>query len=161
MVDKFVDDSNQDKSSHQDKRDNSNQNYNSSQDKRDNSISDSILISNSSSKITTILISTIGRIISIFKKQRIIPIYKYTKQVYLDGRTGEIKQRKIKPKQKQKTRKKDYQPKSPGDLIQLDAVTFYLNGVKRYLICAVDLISRYSFVYAYKSLSSNSTKDFF
>jgi putative transposase len=111
--------------------------------------------------ITTISTSTIGRIISSFKKQRIIPVYKYSKQVYLDGRSGQIKQRLFKPKQKPKTRRKDYQPNSPGELIQLDAVTFYLNGIKRYLVCAVDLVSRYSFVYAYKSLSSNSTKDFF
>lgn len=111
--------------------------------------------------LKTISTSTIGRIVSSFKKQRIIPVYKYSKQVYLDGRSGQVKQRLLKPKQKPKTRRKDYQPENPGDLIQLDAVTFYLNGIKRYLICAVDLVSRYSFVYAYKSLSSNSTKDFF
>lgn len=115
----------------------------------------------SSKPLKTISISTIGRIISTFKGQRIIPVYKYSKQVYLDGRTGSIKQRLLKPKKQVKTRRKDYQPGSPGDLIQLDAITFYLNGVKRYLICAVDLVSRYSFVYAYKTLSSNSTKDFF
>jgi transposase-like protein len=139
LVDKFVDDYNQ--------------GYNFNQDQKDNS--------NSNSNIATISISTIGRIISSFKKQRIIPIYKYSKQVYLDGRSGQVKQRLLKSKKKLKTRRKDYQPNSPGDLIQLDAITFYLNGVKRYLICAVDLVSRYSFVYAYKSLSSNSTKDFF
>lgn len=114
----------------------------------------------------TISTSTIGRIVSSFKKQRIIPVFKYSKQVYLDGRSGQVKQRLLSQnkqnKQKlSKTRRKDYLPSSPGDLVQLDAVTFYLNGVKRYLICAVDLSSRYSFVYAYKSLSSNSTKDFF
>ncbi len=112
-------------------------------------------------QIITVSTSTIGRLISNFKKQRIIPIYKYSKQVYLNGRTGQIKQRQIKPKQKPKTRRKNYNPNSPGDLLQLDAITFYLNGIKRYFVCAVDLVSRYSFVYAYKSLSSNSTKDFF
>lgn len=105
--------------------------------------------------------STIGRIIKTLKEQKSIPIYKYSKQVYLDGRTGTIKQRIIKSKRNNKTRRKDYQPQRPGDLIQLDAVTFSLNGTKRYLICAVDLVSRYSFVCAYKTLSSNSTTDFF
>jgi putative transposase len=116
-----------------------------------------------SSQIKTISASAIGRIISTFKKQKVVPVFKYSKQVYLDGRNGEIKQRVLKPKSQKlsKTRRKDYQPHSPGDLVQLDAVTFYLNGVKRYLICAVDIVSRYSFVYAYKSLSSNVTKDFF
>jgi transposase InsO family protein len=115
----------------------------------------------SGSYLKSISISTIGRIIDKFKKQRIIPTFKYSKQVYLDGRSGQIKQRLLKSKKQTKRRRKSYQPNKPGDLIQLDAITFYLNGTRRYFVCAVDLVSRYSFVYSYKSLSSNSTKDFF
>lgn len=112
-------------------------------------------------QIKLISTSTIGRLLTKLKQQRSIPTYKYSKQVYLDGRTGTIKQRVIKPRNQKKNRRKDYKPQKPGDLVQLDAVTFYLNGVKRYLVCAVDLVSRYSFVYSYKTLSSSSTKDFF
>lgn len=115
--------------------------------------------------IKTISISSIGRIISKLKKQRLIPIYKYSKQVYLDGRTGTIKQRVIKAsknnKKNNKARRKEYNPEKPGDLIQLDAITFYIGGRKRYMICAVDLVSRHSFAYSYKTLSSSSTTDFF
>ena len=112
----------------------------------------------SSHNIDSISQSTIGRIISKLRQQRIIP-QKVSKKVYLDGQDGQIKVRIIKPK-KSKLRRKDYQPQSPGDLVQLDAITYYLNGSKRYLICAVDLVSRFSFSLAYKSLNSANTKDF-
>jgi len=115
--------------------------------------------------IKPISTSSIGRVISKLKEQKAIPIYKYSKQVYLDGRTGTIKQRVIKPsknnKKNNKTRRKGYKPERPGDLIQLDAVTFYIGGRKRYMVCAVDIVSRYAFVHSYKTLSSNSTTDFF
>ena len=58
-------------------------------------------------------------------------------------------------------RRKGYNPEKPEDLIQLDAITFYIGARKRYMICMIDLVSRYSFAYSYKTLSSSSTKDFF
>ena len=64
-------------------------------------------------------------------------------------------------KRSNKARRKEYNPEKPGDLIQLDAITFYIGGRKRYMICAVDLVSRHSFAYSYKTLSSSSTTDFF
>ena len=62
---------------------------------------------------------------------------------------------------KRRRRRKVYNLDKPGDLIQLDAITFYIGERKRYMICMIDLVSRYSFAYSYKTLSSSSTKDFF
>ena len=58
-------------------------------------------------------------------------------------------------------RRKGYNPEKPEDLIQLDAITFYIGERKRYMTYAIDLVGRYSFTYSYKTLGSNSTKDFF
>ena len=112
-------------------------------------------------KLKTISNSTIGRILTSFKEQRIIPNWttKQSKKVGLNGSTGKLTLRIIKRKKK-KNRRKDYKPDNPGDLVQIDCITYIINRVRRYLICAVDLKSRFSFTYGYNTLSSSTAKDF-
>ena len=100
--------------------------------------------------------STIGRIIKHLKeKGRILTGKKLT----LSARTGRlIEHQRIKRK---KIRRKDYQPEHPGDLLQIDTVVKFIQGIKRYVITAIDLKSEFAFAYGYKNHSSQSTADFF
>lgn len=77
----------------------------------------------------------------------------------LDGKTGKLKFHKTN-KSKKKLRIGKYIPKDPGDLIQIDAITFFLMGTKRYIITAIDIKTRFAFAYSYKTLSSASARDF-
>lgn len=49
----------------------------------------------------------------------------------------------------------------PGQQVQIDSVTRFDLDVKRYIITAVDLYSRFAFAYTYKSLSSKIALDFY
>jgi transposase InsO family protein len=53
-----------------------------------------------------------------------------------------------------------YEVKDPGDLFQIDSIVRFEHGIKRYLITAIDVISRFSFAYTYKTHTSISTSDF-
>ena len=53
-----------------------------------------------------------------------------------------------------------YQVKQPGDLFQLDTIVRFEHGIKRYILTAIDVVSRFAFAYAYKSHSSKSAGDF-
>ena len=53
-----------------------------------------------------------------------------------------------------------YQVKNPGDLFQVDTIVRFEHGIKRYLVTAIDVVSRFAFSYTYKNHSSRSTADF-
>ena len=55
---------------------------------------------------------------------------------------------------------KDSRVKTAGDLLQLDTVVKFDQGIKRYIITAIDLYSRFTFVFAYMRLSSAIASDF-
>jgi len=61
---------------------------------------------------------------------------------------------------KKKLRPNGYKPKYPGDLVQIDSTRYFLNGIKRYIIGAIDLKSRFGFCLTYSSFSSVSGRDF-
>ncbi|MCD5384674.1 MAG: integrase core domain-containing protein, partial [Candidatus Pacebacteria bacterium] len=50
---------------------------------------------------------------------------------------------------------------APGALVELDTVVFYVNGMRRYIITAIDLYTRTAYAKAYKSPSSANARDFF
>ncbi len=100
--------------------------------------------------------STVGRIIDDLKKQGRLP--KATKLVF-NGRTGRLHE-KTPRKAIKKTRRKDFQPHRPGELVEIDTVDIFVDGLKRYLITAIDLPTRFAFAYIYKTGSSASAKDF-
>jgi transposase InsO family protein len=67
--------------------------------------------------------------------------------------------REAKPKKK-KTRRKDFVPDLPGDLVQMDTIAIFAAGLKRYIFTAIDVKTRFAFAYAYKSNSSANGNDF-
>jgi len=93
--------------------------------------------------------SKIGRII---KEKK---IYHHRQKISHFGKIKEIKRGK-----------KERKPKKliiedPGDLIEIDTVVRFHNGLKRYVITAVDTFGRPAFAYAYNRISSSNAKDFF
>ncbi len=107
--------------------------------------------------LKTISEPTIARIIKELKEKGEIP-KKFKVSLY--GKTGKVVIREIKPK-KPKLRRRGYQPEYPGDLIQIDAIVKFVWGIKRYILCALDLKSEFAFAQAYTHLSSQSACDFF
>lgn len=98
--------------------------------------------------LKTISCSTIGRII---KKKR---FFFNPKKVTHFGKIVTIKYKK-------KLRRKEYLLKYPGDLLQIDSICRFKDGIKRYILTAIDCKSDFSFAYGYSTLSSKSALDFF
>ncbi|MGL4759201.1 MAG: integrase core domain-containing protein [Patescibacteria group bacterium] len=109
-------------------------------------------------RIDPISTSSIGRVISRLKKSNSIPITKPSQKVYLDARAGKLRVRII--KKQTKKRRKDYIPQTPGDLVQIDTVEIRIDGMRRFIISAIDLTSRFAFSLGYKQLNSRNAKDF-
>jgi len=100
--------------------------------------------------------STVGRIISDLKAKRRLP--KSTK-VTLNGKTGNLLVRGAKTKRK-KLRRKGFVPELPGDIVQMDTVSIFTTGLKRYIFTAIDVSTRFAFAYTYSSNSSANGDDF-
>ena len=100
--------------------------------------------------------STIGRVINDLKAQGRLPKHA---RLSLNGRSGKLHAFKRKTRLT-KERRGDYYPSLPGDLVQLDCVIKFINGVRRYVISAIDYNSEFTFSMAYSSLSSARAKDF-
>ena len=103
-------------------------------------------------------IATIGRMIRELKNNHQIPSWSRKLSFYANTASFRIKTNRKKKKRKRPKQKKF---KLPGERIQIDTVIILKNGIRRYIINAIDVYSRLSFSYAYTSLSSNSAKDFF
>lgn len=101
--------------------------------------------------------STVGRILSDLKKQGRLP---HPMKLSFYGKTGLFRLRRV-IRRRKKMRRNGFRPNQPGDLLELDTVVKFVNGVKRYLLCAVDLSSHFAFAYGYASLSSSTATDFF
>ena len=100
--------------------------------------------------------STVGRILADLKKQGKIP--KGVKLSYYAKTDKFLEKTK---KKKKKLRRKDYYPEEEGDLLQIDTIEKFINGLKRYIVSAIDLKSDFGFAYAYSSPNSKNTTDFF
>jgi len=100
--------------------------------------------------------STVGRIIHDLKIRGKLP---YSNKITINGRTGRLLVREAKPRKK-KLRRKDFVPHLPGDLVQMDTVTIFTAGLKRYIFTAIDVRTRFAFAYAYKANSSSNGDDF-
>jgi len=96
--------------------------------------------------------STIGRMLSDLKKQGKLPDpIKYS----LSGKTGAMflkKPRKI----RKKLRSKGYK----GQLAKADTIVRFTDGIKRYILTAIDLETKFAFAYGYVSHASLSAADF-
>jgi putative transposase len=100
--------------------------------------------------------STIGRIIRDLKERSRIP--RKTKVAY-NAATGRLRIWEPGPGAR-KTRRRGFYPKKPGDLVEIDTVDIFVDGVKRYLLTAIDIPTRFAFAYTYKSSSSSVARDF-
>ena len=99
--------------------------------------------------------STVGRIVADLKLKRRLP---RTNKLTLNGKTGRLQVRERKPKRK--LRRRGYLPRYPGDLVQMDTVSIFAEGVKRYIFTAIDVSTRFAFACVYKSSSSANGDDF-
>jgi transposase InsO family protein len=99
--------------------------------------------------------SKVGRILFDLKKRNLLPNYN---KVSMYARTGNITERII--KKRKKLRRKDYNPEKSGDLIQVDTVVKFIDGIRRYIMTAIDIESDFAFAYGYKNLSSAVGRDF-
>ncbi len=100
--------------------------------------------------------STVGRIISDLKDKGRLP---YSNKISIRGGSGTLLVKGQKPRKK-KLRRKDYVPREPGDLVQMDTVAIFTAGIKRYIFTALDVRTRFAFAYAYKAGSSANGSDF-
>ena len=99
--------------------------------------------------IKTISASTIGRIVKVKK------IYHQRQKVTHFGKVKVIK------KSKKLRKPKEFVADEVGDLIEIDTIVRFDWGIKRYIITAVDVNTRFTFAHVYKNHGSQSTKDFF
>lgn len=96
--------------------------------------------------------STVGRMIGDLKKQGKLPDpVHYT----LNGKTGNLMERKPR-KSKPKLRSKGHE----GALVKADTIVRFKDGVKRYILTAIDLESEFAFAYTYASHASIHAADF-
>jgi putative transposase len=100
--------------------------------------------------------STVGRIIHDLKEKGRLP--KSTK-ITINARFDKLVVRESKPRRK-KARRKGFLPQKPGDLVQMDTVSIFADGIKRYIFTAIDINTRFAFAYTYKSNSSAHGSDF-
>lgn len=96
--------------------------------------------------------STVGRMLSDMKKQGLLsdPV-RYS----LYGKTGNMIERKPN-KTKEKQRSKGHE----GGLVKADTIVRFTNGIKRYILTAIDKETKFTFSYAYKTHSSKPAADF-
>jgi len=99
--------------------------------------------------------STIGRIIRDLKTRGRLP--KRNKLTY-NAAWDKLSLRAKKPRKK--LRRKDFYPQQPGDLVQMDTISVFTDGIKRYICTALDIRTRFAFAYTYKTHSSAHASDF-
>ena len=107
--------------------------------------------------IASVSESTIGRVVNELKNKGLIPNFRL--KTTINGKTGNLKVRGTAQKEK-KLRIGAYIPQKPGDLVQIDAIELFLNGLRRYILTALDIKTKIAFAYEYKSLSSRVARDF-
>jgi len=100
--------------------------------------------------------STVGRIIHDLKERGSLP---KNSRLRINGMSGKLREIKSRPAAR-KTRRKGFHPSHPGDLVEMDTISIFIDGVKRYLFTAIDIKTRFAFAYAYKSNSSANGRDF-
>ncbi len=100
--------------------------------------------------------SSVGRIIHDLKGRGSIP---QNSRIRLNGMTGKL--REIRSRQAmRKTRRKGFQPSNPGDLVEMDTISIFVDGIRRCMFTAIDIKTRFAFAYVYKTNSSLNGQDF-
>ena len=92
----------------------------------------------------------IGRCLADLKRRGLLPKYR---KVSVDARTGNMHERIYKRKAKIR------RPKGER-VVEVDTIVRFVNGLKRYIVTAIDTETRFAFAGAYKNHSSASAADF-
>jgi len=100
--------------------------------------------------------STIGRVIHDLKQKGSIP---KSNRITINGKSGNLLTREPRRPAK-KTRRKGFRSQLPGDIVQMDTVSIFADGVKRYIFTVIDVKTRFAFACTYKSNSSANGSDF-
>jgi hypothetical protein len=106
-------------------------------------------------KLALISTSSIERIIRKLKEQGKMPD---NRQFTLQAKNGKVLPKKN--RHYKKLRRGKYTPSLPGDIVQIDSVHLVSDGIKKYLITAIDLKSRFAYSEVYNNLNSLNAKDF-
>jgi transposase InsO family protein len=102
-------------------------------------------------RIANLSASTVGRMLDDLKKQGILP--KYTKLSYY-ANTDTFREKK--KQKRKKLRSKGHE----GGLVKADTIVRFQDGIKRYIVTAIDKESKFAFAYAYPNHTSKGTTDF-
>jgi len=100
--------------------------------------------------------SRVGRMLGDLKRAGRLPD---PSTLRTNGRTGRLHQ--VRRDRRPKLRRSGYRPSDPGDLVQVDTVVTFVDGVKRYTTTAVDCTSRFAFAWSHATGSSAAARDFF
>ena len=95
--------------------------------------------------------STVGRMLNDLKKQGIIR--KNTELSYY-AKSDTFREKTLIKRKKLRSKGHD------GGLVKADSIVRFTNGVRRYIVTAIDIESKFAFAYAYKNHSSDSASDF-
>jgi transposase InsO family protein len=101
--------------------------------------------------VATLSASTVGRMINDLKTRGIL--LKRTKLSYYAKSDTFREKMKL-------TRKKLRSKGHEGGLVKADSIVRFTNGIKRYIVTAVDKETKFAFAYAYKNHSSDSASNF-
>jgi putative transposase len=97
----------------------------------------------------------VGRILKDLREKNLLPRYIKTSMYAKSGKV--IERSTVKTKKK---RLKKYVSGYVGDVVQVDTVVRFINGVKRYTTTGVDIHGRFGFALTYANHSSKSAADF-
>ena len=97
-----------------------------------------------------------GEKISSWKVQKVIEKYHLYYHPKKTARIRRKRQRALKKKRITELKKK----KRSGFLIQIDTIVIWCNGIKRYILTAIDVFSKIAFARFYKTHSSYNAADF-
>lgn len=95
--------------------------------------------------------STVGRMLNDLKKQGVLP--KNSKLTYF-AKTDRFHEKTV--YKRKKLRSKGHE----GGLVKADSIVRFTNGIKRYIVTAIDVESKFAFAYAYTNHTSSGTTDF-
>ena len=99
-------------------------------------------------------ITTLSRVVKGMKEHKQILSHN---QVIYYAKTGKVK-RTVKPKNK-KERRGEYEPRSPGDVAQIDTVELRVQGKKIYAINIIDLHTRLVYSQIFTKLNSKHAQE--
>ena len=119
-------------------------------------ITPSLIAACRSANIKPVSESTVGRIIHDLKgRGRLIS----SNKISMNAKSGDLVVRQ-RQRSRRKERRKGFCPKVPGDIVQMDTVSIFACGIKRYIFTAIDVSTRFAFAFAYLSNSSANGSDF-